>query len=47
MTPALRDQLSDLLHKPHGILLMTGPIGSGKSTTLYAGLSEINNAERI
>lgn len=46
MTPQLGNQLRELLHKPHGILLVTGPTGSGKSTTLYAGLSEINNAER-
>lgn len=32
-------------HKPYGILLVTGPTGSGKSTTLYAALNEINSPE--
>lgn len=39
----LTAQLRQLLHKPHGIFLVTGPTGSGKSTTLYAGLQELNN----
>jgi general secretion pathway protein E len=42
----LRKQLTDLLLRPHGILLVTGPTGSGKTTTLYAGLSEINDQTR-
>jgi general secretion pathway protein E/type IV pilus assembly protein PilB len=35
-----------LLDLPHGIILVTGPTGSGKTTTLYAGLSKINDIER-
>ena len=46
MTQANRDTFSELIRKPHGIILVTGPTGSGKSTTLYAGLSEINSKDR-
>lgn len=38
--------LKALLNQPHGIILVTGPTGSGKTTTLYAGLSHINNPGR-
>src|SRR5437867_1753815 len=34
-------QMDDLIHRPHGILLVTGPTGSGKTTTLYACLAKI------
>ncbi len=38
--------LSRLIHKPHGILLNTGPTGSGKSTSLYAWLHTINSVDK-
>ena len=46
LSQQLTAQLRQLLHKPHGIFLVTGPTGSGKSTTLYAGLQELNNHSR-
>lgn len=46
MTQNNRTFFSELIRKPHGIMLITGPTGSGKSTTLYAGLSEINSKDR-
>ena len=46
MTESICTDISELLKKPHGILLVTGPTGSGKSTTLYAGISSINSIDR-
>ncbi len=46
MTDGNREKFSKLIDKPHGIILVTGPTGSGKSTTLYAGLSQVDNKER-
>jgi len=45
---AERDQtnMDTLVHRPHGIILVTGPTGSGKTTTLYAALERINDLSR-
>ncbi|MGZ4993875.1 MAG: type II secretion system ATPase GspE [Methylobacter sp.] len=39
-------QFIDVLSMPHGIILITGPTGSGKSTTMYAALKQLNTSER-
>jgi type IV pilus assembly protein PilB len=41
----MRNRLSEIIRRPTGALLVTGPTGSGKSTSLYAALSEINRPE--
>ena len=46
MTPANHENFRSMIERPHGIILVTGPTGSGKSTTLYAGLQELNSNER-
>ena len=39
------DKLREMIHLPNGILLVTGPTGSGKTTTLYSALGEVNTVE--
>jgi len=46
MAAADRKMFEEILTLPHGIVLVTGPTGSGKTTTLYAALSRINDIER-
>src|SRR5438067_6038979 len=45
MSDEMRTKLTEIIHRPTGALLVTGPTGSGKSTTLYAGLTQINRPE--
>jgi general secretion pathway protein E len=39
-------QFQSLIHRPHGIVLVTGPTGSGKTTTLYTALSGLNSPDK-
>ncbi|MBI3996889.1 MAG: type II/IV secretion system protein [Candidatus Omnitrophica bacterium] len=45
-SPQTLAQFQQLIERPHGLLLVTGPTGSGKTTTLYAALSQINSMTR-
>jgi general secretion pathway protein E len=44
--PPTQARFDELLHRPHGIVLVTGPTGSGKTTTLYAALAVLNTSDR-
>lgn len=44
--PSITSAIRTLLQNPHGIILVTGPTGSGKTTTLYAALLELNTLDR-
>jgi MSHA biogenesis protein MshE len=46
MQPDLLAKLREVIHRPSGMVLVTGPTGSGKTTTLYAALGELNTTER-
>ncbi len=46
MAPATLAALEGIIQRPHGIVLVTGPTGSGKTTTLYAALTQLNDRSR-
>ncbi len=46
MDETTRARLEDMIARPHGILLVTGPTGSGKTTTLYGALLKLNDTSR-
>lgn len=46
LEPELRETFIEALNAPHGMILVTGPTGSGKTTTLYSALSHVNSPEK-
>ena len=46
MAPDMQDKIMDCVSRPNGILLVTGPTGSGKTTTLYAALGRVDRQSR-
>ena len=46
MPPRILDRVRHTIHRPSGIMLVTGPTGSGKTTTLYAALNDLNSPEK-
>ncbi len=46
MPDDILQRVRTLIHKPHGLVLVTGPTGSGKTTTLYAALTDLNKPQK-
>ncbi|MCH8550801.1 MAG: GspE/PulE family protein [Natronospirillum sp.] len=46
MPPSVMERFKLQIERPHGLILVTGPTGSGKTTSLYAALTELNKAHR-
>ena len=46
MAPAMLEAMRSIIHSPHGMLIVCGPTGAGKTTTLYSALSEIDSLTR-
>ena len=46
MPPTILSTFRETIHKPNGLILVTGPTGSGKTTTLYSAISELNTPQR-